>query len=158
MSSKVYIVTSGCYSDYGVEGVFSTRENAQKVVDLYSPGSDFMGEWRIEEFELDRLMTFAERGKQLYSIEMEKDGTVVKCNVEFREDLPPDEEFHYVSFKSFPCRLCLITHVIATSKEHAIKIANERRAFLIANNLWAEEQSVGELIVGNLKAPEADHD
>ena len=34
--NKVYIVTSGCYSDYSIEAVFETEENAKKYVDMYS--------------------------------------------------------------------------------------------------------------------------
>lgn len=44
---KVYIVTSGEYSDYTIEAVFSTREKAEEYVDAC--GSDY----RIEEYPVD---------------------------------------------------------------------------------------------------------
>lgn len=30
---KVYIVTSGCYSDYIIDAIFSTRELAEEYID-----------------------------------------------------------------------------------------------------------------------------
>ena len=30
---KIYVITSGCYSDYRIEAMFSTREKAQKYID-----------------------------------------------------------------------------------------------------------------------------
>lgn len=52
---KVYIVTSGAYSDYSLEGVFSTREKAEEFreqFNLVNPGyecaNDVM-EWEVDE-------------------------------------------------------------------------------------------------------------
>lgn len=47
--ATIYIVTSGSYSDYGIDAVFSSEENAQTFIDQNSPFLD-MG---IEEYELD---------------------------------------------------------------------------------------------------------
>lgn len=44
---KVYIITSGEYSDYTIKAVFSTREKAEEYVDTH--GSDY----RIEEYSVD---------------------------------------------------------------------------------------------------------
>lgn len=44
---KVYIVTSGEYSDYHINAVFSTREKAEEYVD--AQGSDY----RVEEYPVD---------------------------------------------------------------------------------------------------------
>ena len=32
MSRKVYVVNTGCYSDWSIRGIFSTRENAEKYM------------------------------------------------------------------------------------------------------------------------------
>lgn len=29
---RVYVITSGCYSDYGIEGIFSTRKKAEDYI------------------------------------------------------------------------------------------------------------------------------
>lgn len=46
---KVYLVTSGSYSDYTVEAVFADREDAEKVVDAEG-GS--LKDWFVEEHDL----------------------------------------------------------------------------------------------------------
>jgi hypothetical protein len=46
--NKIYIVTSGSYSDYQINAVFSTRELAQKYVDKFEST-----DYRVEEHELD---------------------------------------------------------------------------------------------------------
>lgn len=45
--NKVYIVTCGEYSDYGIAAVFSTKEQAYEYVDCH--GTDF----RVEEYDAD---------------------------------------------------------------------------------------------------------
>lgn len=47
---KVYLVTSGCYSDYGVVGAFSTKELAETFLN----GAEDKGYgYRIEDYDLD---------------------------------------------------------------------------------------------------------
>lgn len=46
---KVFIVTSGCYSDYMIEAVFSTHENAEEYID----SKQYPSEFRIEEYRID---------------------------------------------------------------------------------------------------------
>jgi hypothetical protein len=45
---KVYIVTSGTYSDYGINSVFQSEEKAQEFVDLMEKRSSY-SEYDIEE-------------------------------------------------------------------------------------------------------------
>ena len=52
--ATVYIVTGGCYSDYGIEAAFTTKELADRYVALHNNGKDDNGYGhRVEEFELD---------------------------------------------------------------------------------------------------------
>ena len=53
-SKKVYVVTSGEYSDYSIVGVCSTRDNAEKMVVADNARSMFC-DARIEEYELDMI-------------------------------------------------------------------------------------------------------
>ena len=48
---KVYIVTSGEYSDYGIEAVFSTREMAEKYIATNNT-TDYPYDY-IEEYDID---------------------------------------------------------------------------------------------------------
>lgn len=58
---KVYIVTSGCYSDYQINAVFSTREKAEEYVDAH--GSNY----GIEEFPIDEPV---ERKEEIWAVEI----------------------------------------------------------------------------------------
>lgn len=48
---KVYVVTSGEYSSYGIDAIFSTRELAQKFID--DSNYNKYSAVNIEEWELD---------------------------------------------------------------------------------------------------------
>lgn len=52
--AKVYIVTSGCYSDYGIEACFTTKEKAQEYINNSKKTKDYSySDIGIEEYELD---------------------------------------------------------------------------------------------------------
>ncbi len=47
---KIYVVTSGCYSDYGINGVFSTAEKAEAYRKLVGGDAN-----DVEVYEVDEL-------------------------------------------------------------------------------------------------------
>jgi hypothetical protein len=49
--TKVFIVTSGEYSDYGMNAVFSTEEAAQRFIDVHTTSR--WDRYQIEDWELD---------------------------------------------------------------------------------------------------------
>ena len=51
---QVYVVTSGEYSDYGISAIFSTRELAQKYVDL-KEFTDEYETYHIQSWEVNEL-------------------------------------------------------------------------------------------------------
>ena len=52
--ATVYIVTQGCYSDYGIETAFTTKELADRYVAVHNHGKEDDGYGcRVEEIELD---------------------------------------------------------------------------------------------------------
>jgi hypothetical protein len=138
--SKIYLVTEGDYSDYHVCGVFSTKENAQKYIDHFgsSGGAGNSNDPDIEEFELDSDIELFNTHKP-YFIKMLRDGTVKAAYEEGINDFvwrnAVDGEVNYQQY-------IMTTHVLATSMEHAIKVANERRTQLIALRQWREPQEV----------------
>ena len=134
---KVYIATSGSYSDYHIDAVFSTKENAEKYNDLYGEG-DFDD---IEEFEVDDEMALINRirdGKiTIYLVCIDRNGNVRKIEkespyVSLVKDLLSGK-YHYVLYADCSA---MDMYVIAKNEEHAIKIVNEKRVQLIANNEW----------------------
>ena len=72
-SNKVYIVTSGEYSDYAIEAVFSTIEKAKEYVDAH--GSDY----RVEEYPVDDTPVEKKESIWLVSIDW-KTGEALSAN------------------------------------------------------------------------------
>lgn len=124
-NTKVYILSTGEYSDSHIVGIFSTRENAELV-------SKTDERFYIEECELDGLVDIAKQGFNVYHIIMNKNGDVSYKGVEGL-DYALDYEKPSLLINTQGNLNCT---VLAKSYEHAIKITNEKRAYLIANNMW----------------------
>ena len=54
---KVYIVTSGSYSDYHIDAVCETREKAEKILALISDKDYWHDDAQIEEYDTDTFLT-----------------------------------------------------------------------------------------------------
>lgn len=68
---KVFIVTSGTYSDYDIKAVFSTREKAEEYIN--AKGTDYA--WEVEEWDVDEESTECHDAIYNVSINM-KSGSV----------------------------------------------------------------------------------
>lgn len=112
---KVYIVTSGDYSDYHIDRVFSTRERAREFV-------DHMGAcYEIEEYDLDEETP---RGVFGYRVSIYEDHTEV--------ELTDPAYDTYMRKDSLRWEERFLPHMIfvveAKDAPHAVKIASERLA------------------------------
>ena len=88
--SRVFIVTSGEYSDYGIDRVFSTEEKAKEWVNVIT--SMYGGNYNIEQYELDAPIP--ERKEYLFFEAYIEDDVVIKSNFEFYlADGPTDIKF-----------------------------------------------------------------
>lgn len=135
---KIYIVTSGEYSDYGIDSVYSNKENAEKYIKLY-PSIRY----EIEEFDVDEEMALINKIRDeeitIYLVSMFRNGNIE----EVRKELPSI----YLVKKALAGKYNLWTEnrlgmwVIAKDEKHAIKIVNEKRVQLIATNKWPEKES-----------------
>lgn len=121
-SQIVYIVTSGEYSDYGINAVFSTEEKAKEYIAQFNDKGTYPRPYFINEYIIDD--TSKMKGKP-YKVEMLKNGNVVI--VEHKDDVIDDDDIWAYEGK-------LHWHGYANDEQHAIKIANEVRIQLIANN------------------------
>ena len=122
---KVYIVTHGEYSSYRIDAVFDKRELAEEYIRLhdayyYNP---------VEEWELNPPYPRLKDGWSCYRVELCGDTTDV-----VEQKSPYDcvgyelkEEWYYYKDKVWQFNL------FAKSKEHAAKIASEKKAMLIAS-------------------------
>ena len=124
----VYIVTSGEYSDYGIDAVFSTKADAE----LYckQPGHSGSCCPGIEEWEMDALTKPLRAGYVNYFVRMAKNGDTIEHWTKPIGDALFDRDYGYDVRKN------LIMEITAKSLEHAVKIANETRTQILANNTW----------------------
>lgn len=125
---KVYIVTTGYYSDYSIHSVYTNKELAIEVMDT-------LPESNIEEYEVDIVPDYMNKirnGYKVYYIQMKKDGTVRYMN----ECHPIEGECVMRLAVITPSIICLVGTIWAKSQEHALKIINEKRTMLIANGEW----------------------
>ena len=127
MEKKIYIVTSGEYSDYHIEAVFTTKEKAVEYVEQH--GTDY----NIEEYDLDEEV---EKKTQLWSIVFcIENGKLLEGNTRsFKEDEVRDTCFVELSWNG---KLYITFYVDADSMDRAVKIARERFAAVKANEyVW----------------------
>lgn len=121
--TTIYAVASGEYSDYGISALFSTEELAQRYIDKCDP--DRWSYPRIEEYELDSVdMEWLHSDENMYQVLIKKDTADVEHILAldgFADDSIQDSPYYYV-YK-----------IRAKDKQHASKIAMERRSMEIVN-------------------------
>ncbi len=128
--TTVYAVSKGCYSDYSVVALFSTRELAQTFMDRHPGGYEDWNE--IEEFALDEGVEQMRAGMSRYNVRMGENGDSYDVGSEtywFTEK--PDAEFRKPAAPRINQRW-FNWYGWAMSQEHALKIANEYRIRLLA--------------------------
>ena len=127
---KVYMVTTGCYSEYRVNGVYSTKEAAEYAHSLYNSGNE------IEELTVDELPDHP-RGLASWLVLMDGDGNT-------RDVHKTDPMFSNESVRYYAAGLgwfrenndCMVFTMWAKDKDHAVKVANETRIMLKACGNW----------------------
>lgn len=132
MTKTIYAVTRGSYSDYSIFALFDTKEKAQACIDANSPE---MNDY-IEEYELNRGEKHYRTGECIWLGFMDKSGN---CDYE-PSKYPYDDAIGFLAqtWREGVYNMRFI--VWATSAEHALKIANEHRAQLIASGEWGKEK------------------
>lgn len=136
----VWAVTDGEYSDFRVVGVFSTRERAEDACVRYGNRHARVSQWPVDP-GFDEL----NHGLKTYWVVMQRNGDVTECCEYMGEPLDasganvwPGEAY---DARWYDWMNGLLTHhILARDETHAIKIANEKRAELIAMGKWPEER------------------
>ena len=124
--AKVYMVTDGWYSDYRVLGIYSTKAKAEKAKVLFNAGND------IDSIDLD-VVPKTPRGMLKWVVEMDRNGNVKDVS---RENCERHTNPVFV-YKHFGSDVTYLRAALwAKDDEHAVKIANEWRTRIVANNLW----------------------
>lgn len=147
---KLYLLTTGCYSDYSVRGVFSSLEKREEAIRLLFLSPADVND--CEEFELDCASVLAEaRVKETWRVEMTRDGSVIYASpIDFTHAV----SFAYLRVRGYgdaeggdaeggAVRLVWEGNVPRGpfAKEHAVKAANERRLQFIASGEWEREEA-----------------
>ncbi len=128
---KVYVVTSGSYSDYGIEEIFEKEEDAEALATVLFDGNG------VEEWEVNKR-----RVVPLWSIWMKRNGDLADGYSTPSASAGGKEGI--CSYDDGSVRF----EVLADSLERAIKVANERRAIISSHNLWGDNEKIRELFFG----------
>ena len=144
---KVYLVSSGEYSDYGIKCVFSTKETALEYIKLCHEYGDTYVNEEPEEYELDPQFKDpigSYKFKYFYYVQMDRDGNVEQCNKSSSIDIMHPEktkERLYFTYDYLNKKPLLVGDLNANNSEHAIKIMGEKRRKLIADGRWIDNLS-----------------
>lgn len=127
MNTKVYLVSSGTYSDYHICCACSTMAKAEHAKKFYQADD-------IEEYVLDELPLHPE-GTFAYHVRMLRDGSVVEVEIEngnytgtIEDRWRPHGDGETVGFFMW-----------AKNSQHAIKVANEIRSQIVASGEWTTD-------------------
>ena len=125
----LYVLTSGTYSDYGIEGIYSTREQAERYKRLF-PRGDYAD---IEEWETDKPpVTCVDENVEVWEIRMYKgEKAYINETAYSGKCLVGGCNFTVLGNRD-SYRLC-ISKEVAKSKEHALKIFYDKVALFKAN-------------------------
>lgn len=143
--TKVYAVSSGEYSDYGIEHIFSTKEKAEEFIKLQTEYGDRWAHYNeVEEYELDPEIKVPYKGhkfKFFYYLNMDKDGNTsnsYKYNMNIIA--PEDAKEDLYLTESYRDNIIVLAGVVnAENMEHAVKIMNERRIKILLQNKWPDK-------------------
>lgn len=130
MEKKIYIVTSGEYSDYGIDAVFTTKEKAVDYVEQHGT------RYNIEEYNLDEEV---EKKTQLWCIEFcVEDGKLCEaCPTSYDRNKVVDTCSIFDTFGYRKDEPYIRFYIDADSMDRAVKIARERFAAVKANEyIW----------------------
>ena len=119
--NKVFVVTTGEYSDYSIDRVFSTRQKAVEYLDTQDD------HYRLEVFDIDEPI---ERRTQIYKISFQLDKKKVWrvkiCYDKRLKDLIHIGERYFSNVKT------LEIYIESDSRKRALKIASERYGAIFA--------------------------
>ena len=126
---EIYIVTSGEYSDYDICAAFTDKELAEKYAKTFNNRYD---EHRVETYPLNIFSKELKEGYKPYFLRMTKEGVCTEIEIKDNSYGFDSENLQY----GFDIQMNLHISIMAKDEQHAIKIANEKRVQLIANNKW----------------------
>ena len=152
-NAKVYLVTTGDYSDRDLAMMFCRHRNGAFAHD----GTNGLGEHRITEMALDIEKPAIPAGYDTYEVAITMDGNASDAKVgafpydqytaenattgsgDYKRQLKFVHGTNKRGYRNWPRQnIAMKDHIIvwciARDEKHAVKIASERRAVVVANN------------------------
>lgn len=122
----LYVLTSGTYSDYHIEGIYSSREQAERYKRLF-PRGDYAD---IEEWETDKPpVTCVDGNVEVWEIDMyEGEKAHIEENVRPGERLVGGCDFFSLIYHRRKYYALWISKEVAKDKEQALKIFYDKVA------------------------------
>lgn len=122
MSDKVYVIVDGEYSSYHIVGIYSTRSNADAMLEHASG--------KIEEWDLDTGIDKLHAGRRLTTVAIRRDGSISRVSSADGIDISA-----HLNVRAYG-DIELVLRCWAVDFAHAVHIAGEARRMIIAENLW----------------------
>lgn len=132
MTDTIYIVTSGSYSDYKIHAVFLDKNAAAAYLAEHDPLGPYNDVGCIEPWPIGPLV--APQGMKAFLVAMDTHGTIHAAYSD--TDLIRLAWLNETEVRANAEDTWFQTHMFARSREHAIKIANERRSILLGLERW----------------------
>lgn len=138
MSTKVYIVTSGSYSDYGIRGVFLDKAAAEAwVAEHNERKARYRDDYEIEEWDADKPR---EEFNGCYSVTVDKNGSVVADETQWSDYHAPSEPARLIAQRfgiNGPPPNLPHFEGFGPTVEHARRSAEELRRATLTGNVVA---------------------
>lgn len=145
-SKQIFIVTSGCYSDYSIRAVFSTKEAAETYCKFHGPVEYDFERHQVETWDVDADGVVLPVGKQAYEVVLSRDGVYSATKeLSYARELdsrgrvefyPAGTHWPAYAPSEMASQQFIFTYALARDAQHAVKIVAERRAWLLATNQW----------------------
>lgn len=118
---QIFIVTTGEYSNYSIDRVFSTRQKATEYLDTKD------NDYRLEVYDIDEPI---KRETQLYCISFRLDKKkVVDVDIYWKDSY---KDLIHINDLCYNNKQTLDIYVESDSRKRALKIASERYGAIIA--------------------------
>lgn len=127
--TKIYIVTSGSYSDYCIDAVFSTEEMAEKYKQNFNCDV-------VEEHDLNPCAV----AFHMTTVSMRIDGNTLNTYCMSMHKNVSGFVHYRSSGYPYTQKDMLVWTANTKDKKRAIKVVNEKRVMILANECWGDTE------------------
>lgn len=124
---KIYIITSGCYSDYRIVTAFSTKQKADEFLDICDD------DYRLETYTIDSVKPVRKNKIWRISLDVQSKEVIVCHQYELKRNKYKKDLLEYTRYHDGTYGIDF--YLESDSRKRAIKIASERFGYVIANEL-----------------------